>query len=343
MFFGGDSVVCKRLAGNLCYTYLRMNETQFPNFYVREIPIYGDTILAPMDGYSDWPFRSICRALGSAMSYTEFVKVEKILSRSKEPAKRLYYEEAERPVTFQIYGDDPDLILEAALKIQPLNPDIIDLNMGCPAKSIADRGAGVGMMPTPLKIAHTFKKLTSSLKVPVTGKIRLGWDRDKNYKLIARIVEENGGSLIAIHGRTKEQRYSGNADWDAIAEVKSLVKIPVIGSGDVKTIADIQRMKKHTNCDAVMIGRAAIANPWIFLGMDREQVPAQLLQETVREHLQKSIQFYGEEDGQRLFRKYAVQYLLLKTLDRDSRKEILKERPSGEFLEMLNQVYALTA
>jgi len=319
------------------------DQQQTPNFFVRDIPIYGDAILAPMDGYSDWPFRSLCRGLGSAMSYTEFVKVEKILSRSKEPAKRLYFEDAERPVTFQIYGDDPDLILEAALKIQPLHPDIIDINMGCPAKSIADRGAGVGMMPSPLKIAETFKKLTSALKIPVTGKIRLGWDRDKNYKVIARVVEENGGSLIAIHGRTKEQRYSGNADWDAIAEVKSLVKIPVIGSGDVKTVADIQRMKKHTNCDAVMIGRGAIANPWIFMGMDREQVPSQLVQETVREHLQKSIQFYGEEDGQRLFRKYAVQYLLLKTLDRDSRKEILKERPSGEFLEMLNQVYAMTA
>ncbi|HLA06759.1 MAG TPA: tRNA-dihydrouridine synthase family protein [Anaerolineales bacterium] len=320
-----------------------MNEARTPAFTVRDVPIQGDTILAPMDGYSDWPFRSICRALGSAMSYTEFVKVEKILSRSKEPAKRLYFEDAERPVTFQIYGDDPDLILEAALKIQPLHPDIIDINMGCPAKSIADRGAGVGMMPSPLKIAETFKKLTSALKIPVTGKIRLGWDRDKNYKVIARVVEENGGSLIAIHGRTKEQRYSGNADWDAIAEVKSLVKIPVIGSGDVKTVADIQRMKKHTNCDAVMIGRGAIANPWIFMGMDREQVPSQLVQETVREHLQKSIQFYGEEDGQRLFRKYAVQYLLLKTLDRDSRKEILKERPSGEFLEMLNQVYVSMA
>jgi nifR3 family TIM-barrel protein len=306
---------------------------------VREVPIYGDTILAPMDGYSDWPFRSICRALGSAMSYTEFVKVEKILSRSKEPAKRLYYEEAERPITFQIYGDDPDLILKAALQIQPLKPDIIDINMGCPAKSIADRGAGVGMMPSPLKIAETFKKLTSALKVPVTGKIRLGWDREKNYKLIARIVEENGGSLIAIHGRTKEQRYSGNADWDAIAEVKSTVRIPVIGSGDVRSVADIQRMKQHTNVNAVMIGRAAIANPWIFMGMDREQVPAELLKQTVHEHLQKSIQFYGEEDGQRLFRKYAVQYLLLRTLDRDSRKEILKERPSGEFLELLNQVY----
>jgi nifR3 family TIM-barrel protein len=296
-----------------------------------------------MDGYSDWPFRSICRALGSAMSYTEFVKVEKILSRSKEPAKRLYFEEAERPITFQIYGDDPDLILKAALKIEPLKPDIIDLNMGCPAKSIADRGAGVGMMPTPEKIARTFKLLTSNLKVPVTGKIRLGWDRDKNYKLIARIVEEEGGSLIAVHGRTKEQRYSGNADWDAVAEVKSTVRIPVIGSGDVRSVSDIQRMKQHTNCDAVMIGRAAIANPWIFMGLDREQVPAELLKQTVHEHLQKSVQFYGEEDGQRLFRKYAVQYLLLKTLDRDSRKEILKERPSGEFLELLNQVYVSMA
>ena len=315
-----------------------MNET--PTFHIRDVPIYGDTILAPMDGYSDWPFRSVCRALGSAMSYTEFVKVEKILSRrSKEPAKRLYYEEAERPITFQIYGDDPDLLLKAALKVQTLNPDIIDINMGCPAKSIADRGAGVGMMPTPLKIARTFRKLTAALQVPVTGKIRLGWDRNKNYKLIARIVEENGGSLIAIHGRTKEQRYSGNADWDAIAEVKSLVKIPVIGSGDIKAVADIRRMKAYTGCDAVMIGRAAIANPWIFAGFDREHVPPELLQQTVHEHLQKSIQFYGEEDGQRLFRKYAVQYLLLRTLDRDARKEILKERPSGEFLEILKQVY----
>jgi len=274
------------------------------------------------------------------MSYTEFVKVEKILSRrSREPAKRLYFEEVERPVTFQIYGDDPDLLLKAALKVQQLNPDIIDINMGCPAKSIADRGAGVGMMPTPLKIARTFRKLTAALRVPVTGKFRLGWDRNKNYKLIARIIEEEGGSLIAIHGRTKEQRYSGNADWDAIAEVKSLVKIPVIGSGDVKVVADIQRMRDHTGCDAVMIGRAAIANPWIFAGFDREQVPPELLQQTVHQHLHKSIQFYGEEDGQRLFRKYAVQYLLLRTLDRDARKEILKERPSGEFLEMLKQVY----
>ncbi len=320
-----------------------MNETKSPHFHIRDVPIYGDTVLAPMDGYSDWPFRSLCRELGSAMSYTEFVKVEKILSRSKEPAKRLYYTDVERPITFQIYGDDPDLILKAALKIEPLNPDIIDLNMGCPAKSIADRGAGVGMMPSPLRIARTFRKLVKHIRVPITGKIRLGWDRNKNYKLIARVVEEEGGSLIAVHGRTKEQRYTGNADWDAIAEVKSIVKIPVIGSGDVKTVADISRMKKHTNCDAVMIGRGALANPWIFSGLDREQVSAAQVQETVRKHLAKSVEFYGDEDGSRLFRKYAVQYLLMQTLTRETRKQILKPMPSGEFLQMLNQVYAVTA
>ncbi len=319
-----------------------MNESKTPNFFVRDIPIHGDTILAPMDGYSDWPFRSLCRELGSAMSYTEFVKVEKILSRSKEPAKRLFFKEEERPITFQIYGEDPDLILKAALKIQERNPDIIDLNMGCPAKTIADRGAGVGMMPSPLRIARTFRKLVKHLRVPVTGKIRLGWDRNKNYKLIARIVEEEGGSLIAVHGRTKEQRYSGNADWDAVAEVKSLVKIPVIGSGDIKTVADIERMKQHANVDAVMIGRGAIADPWIFARIDRDQVAPQMLQDLIRKHLARCVEFYGDEDGSRLFRKYAVQYLLMHTLTREERKEILKPRPSGEFAKMLEQIYAVT-
>jgi nifR3 family TIM-barrel protein len=320
-----------------------MNEGKTSNFFIRDIPIHGDTVLAPMDGYSDWPFRSLCRELGSAMSYTEFVKVEKILSRSKEPAKRLLFKEAERPMTFQIYGEDPDLILKAALKIQELDPDVIDLNMGCPAKTIADRGAGVGMMPSPLRIARTFRQLVKHLRVPVTGKIRLGWDSNKNYKLIARIVEEEGGSLIAVHGRTKEQRYAGDADWDAIAEVKSLVKIPVIGSGDVKTVADIDHMKNHTNVDAVMIGRGAIANPWIFARIDRDQVTPQMMQDLIHKHLARCVEFYGDEDGSRLFRKYAVQYLLMHTLTREERKEILKPRPSGEFAKILEQIYAVTA
>jgi len=310
-----------------------------PTFHVRNIPVYGDVILAPMDGYSDWPFRSLCRSLGSAMSYSEFVHVEKILSRSKRPLSKLHYEEMERPVVFQIYGDDPDLIVKASLKVEELGPDIIDINMGCPSKSIAHRGAGVGLMKTPLKIAEIFKRLSTALKVPVTGKIRLGWDTCRSYKLIARIVEENGGSLIAIHGRTKEQAYSGEADWDAVAEVKSLAKIPVIGSGDIRLVADIDRLKNHSGCDAVMIGRGAIVNPWIFSRLDRDQVPPEQVKQTLRAHLERNIQFYGEEDGQRLFRKHAIQYLLLRSLDRETRKKILQPRPSGEFLALVNEMY----
>lgn len=253
---------------------------------------------------------------------------------------KLHYEEAERPVVFQIYGDDPEQIVQAALIVQELGPDMIDINMGCPAKSVAARlGAGVGLMRTPLKIACLFRKLSSVVRVPVTGKIRLGWDDQRTYKLVARIVEENGGSLIAVHGRTKEQNYGGQADWDAIAEVKAAVKIPVIGNGDVKTVADIERLKRYTGCDAVMIGRAAIANPWIFSRLDRDQVPPVQVRETMRQHMEHNIQFYGPEDGQRLFRKHAVQYLLIRTLSRDDRKRILQVRPPAEFMALLEQVY----
>ncbi len=313
--------------------------TQSPNFHVRDVPVYGDAILAPMDGYSDWPFRSVCRALGSAMSYTEFVKVEHVLHSPRHTRAKLYYEEAERPVVFQIYGDDPDQIVQAALVVQELGPDIIDINMGCPARSVASRGAGVGLMRTPLKIARLFRKLSGSLRVPYTGKIRLGWEDRPTYKLVARIVEENGGSLIAIHGRTKEQNYGGQADWDAIAAVKAAVKIPVIGNGDVKCAADIQRLKQYTGCDAVMIGRAAIADPWIFSGLDREEVPPEQVHATMREHLRRNVKFYGEEDGQRLFRKHAVQYLLMRQLSREDRKRILQARPPAEFLALLEHIY----
>lgn len=319
-----------------------MNEVKSPNFYVRDVPVYGDVILSPMDGYSDWPFRSICRDLGSAMSYTEFVQVERILGKPRYTQAKLHYETVERPVVFQIYGDDPETILQAALRVQDMGPDIIDINMGCPADTVAHRGAGVGLMRFPMKVARIFKDLTAALKVPVTGKIRLGWENCRSYKLIARIVEENGGSLIAIHGRTKEQSYSGCADWDAIAEVRATVKIPVIGNGDVKKVADIERMKQHTGCDAVMIGRAAIANPWIFSGLDREQVSPEQVKQTIKEHLERNIKFYGMEDGQRLFRKYAVQYLLLRSLTRDDRKKILMERPPGEFLAIVNEIYSAT-
>jgi nifR3 family TIM-barrel protein len=312
-----------------------------PTFHVGGIPIYGESILSPMDGVSDWPFRSLCRRLGSAMSYTEFVRAEDVLQGRASVSKRLTFDESERPVAFQIYGDDPDKIVEAALRIRRLEPDTIDLNMGCPAKSVANRGAGVGMMRTPLKIAKTIRKLVAALDIPVTGKMRLGWNDCQTYKLVARIVEEEGGALIAIHGRTKEQGYGGVADWDAIAEVKASVEIPVVGNGDVRTVTDVKRMQAYTGCEAVMIGREAMANPWIFSGRDREQVPPQEVRQFMREHLKRNIEFYGEEDGQRLFRKYVAQYLMMKRLTREERRNILSKRPPEEFLAILDEV-ALT-
>jgi nifR3 family TIM-barrel protein len=311
-----------------------------PTFRVRDIPVYGDAILAPMDGFSEWPYRSLCARLGSAMSYTEFVKAENIIRACEHMAPRLTFDEVERPVVFQIWGDEPEQLLEAALRIQDMSPDIIDINMGCPAKSVANRGAGVGLMRTPLKIARIFRKLSAALEVPVTGKIRLGWDNCRSYKLVARIIEENGGALIAVHGRTKEQGYGGQADWDAIAEIKSIVKIPVIGNGDVRIVADIDRMKTHTGCDAVMIGRAAIGNPWIFSRIERDQVPPELVRQMMNRHLERNIQFHGPRKGLILFRKHALRYLKLQRLPRATRTRIFTQSTVEGFKSLLDETLA---
>ncbi|RME50207.1 MAG: tRNA dihydrouridine synthase DusB [Caldilineae bacterium] len=280
-----------------------------PTFFIRDIPIYGDKILSPMSNYSDMPFRAICRQFGSAMSYTEFVAVESILHGNPDAFRRLRYDPAERPVVFQIFGADVDLILRAAQQIEALQPDIIDINMGCSAKKVASRGAGAGLLKTPRKIARIFRTLTRALSVPVTGKIRLGWDENSlNYLEVAKILEDNGAAAIAVHGRTKTQAYRGKANWDAIAEIRQSVRIPVIGNGDVQTVEDVARMKAHTGCEAVMIGRAAIGNPWIFAGKNPQDVTLTDRIALIRRHLRAMVDFYGEERGLVLFRKHVVKY-----------------------------------
>jgi tRNA-dihydrouridine synthase B len=310
-----------------------------PLFRVKDIPVYGDALLAPMDGFSEWPYRSLCARLGSAMSYTEFVKAKNIIRAYEHMAPRLTFDEAERPVVFQIWGEDPAELLEAALRVQDKSPDIIDINMGCPARGVANIGAGVGLMRTPLKIARIFHRLSSVLEVPVTGKIRLGWEDCRSYRLVARILEENGAALIAVHGRTKEQGYSGQADWDAVAEIKSMVKIPVIGNGDVKSVADIDRMKASTGCDAVMIGRAAIGNPWIFSRLERDQVPAEEVRRMMHLHLERNMAFHGPRKGLILFRKHALHYLKLQRLPRATRTLIFTQNSPESFMAMLDEVF----
>jgi nifR3 family TIM-barrel protein len=316
-----------------------MSGSQTPTFWVREIPVYGDLILSPMDGYSDLPFRALARSLGSAMSYTEFINAIDVLFGHPHLERKLTFQQSERPVVYQIFDDDPDRLVQAALKLRPRNPDIIDINMGCSARTVSGRGAGAGLLRTPEKIARIFSRLTKELDIPITGKIRLGWDdSSRNYLDTARIIEDNGGSLIAVHGRTKAQGYTGSADWDAIAEVRQAVSVPVIANGDVKTVADIARIKAHTGCNAVMIARAAIGNPWIFSRMDREQVPAEILKATMLQHLDSMLGFYGADSGLVLFRKYAARYLTPYRLSGELRQTLMTSETKTEFLTLLDRV-----
>lgn len=318
-----------------------IRHTQEPSFYVRNIPIYGRSILSPMDGFSDLPFRSLARRLGSAMSYTEFVNAIDVVNAHPGLERRLTYSEEERPIVFQIFDDDPKRLLQAAILLRSRNPDIIDVNMGCSARTVAGRGAGAGLLREPAKIAEIFASLTSAFDIPITGKIRIGWDEDSlNYLEVARIVEDNGGALLAVHGRTKQQAYRGPANWEAIAEVKDALSIPVIGNGDVRTPADIQRMREQTGVDGVMVARAAIGNPWIFAGLAREEVSQEALQEMVVQHLAAMRTFYGEEQGLLLFRKHAARYISPYRLAKDQRERLLTSESPEEFLSLLRAIAA---
>jgi tRNA-dihydrouridine synthase B len=310
-----------------------------PTFFIGSLPIHGDVILAPMDSYSDMPFRSICRELGSAMSYTEFINALDILNGHPYVYKRLEFLPEERPVVFQIFDNHPDRMLEAALRLQALGPDVIDVNLGCSTRHVSGRGAGAGLLRTPATIAEIFQRLTRLLKVPVTAKMRLGWDEDsRNYLEVAHILEDNGAAAVAVHGRTKAQGYEGQADWDAIAEIRQAVSIPVIANGDVRGAADIDRLKTHTGCQAVMIGRGAIGNPWIFSRLDREQVPPETVRQTIHRHLDHMLSFYGPRRGLVSFRKHALRYLSGYPLLAVSRRRLMTTEDADEFLALVDTI-----
>jgi nifR3 family TIM-barrel protein len=313
-------------------------ESQQPDiaFRVREVPVYGRLVLAPMDGLSDRPFRSLTRRLGSAMSYSEFINTVDILYGTPHIEKKLSFYPYEHPIVIQIFDDDPERMLRGALKVRQRNPDILDVNLGCSAKTVTHRGAGAALLKTPDKIAQIISSLVKHLDIPVTAKIRLGWDDDsRNYLQIAHILEDNGAALIAVHGRTKKQGYTGQADWDAIAAVKQAVHIPVLANGDVRTQDDIRLIFDRTGCDGVMIGRGAMDNPWIFSGRDRHEIPDQEVLNTMLFHLDEMVAFYGEERGPVLFRKYAKRILMATQISQDQLTRLLTEPDHNQVRRLL--------
>ena len=307
-------------------------------FQIGDLKIKGNLVLAPMDGYTDWPFRSICRELGSAISYTEFVKAEDVLQRPHYIQNKIHFTKEERPVFIQVYGNRVDALLEASLRLQESGPDGIDINMGCPNRSIAGRGAGAGLMRSPLKVARIIKILKNSLDLPITAKIRLGWQDCQNGMLLSRIIEEFGGSLVAVHARSKEQGHEGQPDLSTLAEIKQALAIPVLGNGGIHRVSDIDAMIEATGCDGVMIGRGAVLNPWIFTRRDREEIRPAEVQELLLEHLERSLSFYGPEVGLVLFRKFAAGYLKPYQLDPALRKALLTETSPRHFTNKVKKV-----
>lgn len=318
---------------------LLTEQKELPAFFIGSIPVYGRLILAPMDGYTDHPFRLICRRWGSACSYSEFINAMDLEGRHPHISERMFFVDEERPFGYQILDNSPDRILMAATKLRPLNPDFFDVNLGCCSRSVCSRGAGAGLMREPEKTSQIIKMLVASMDIPITAKMRLGWDENSlNYMEVARRIEQTGAAALAVHGRTRVQAYGGSADWDAIARVKQELSIPVIGNGDVKSPEDIDRFFQHTGCDALMIGRGAVGNPWIFDHKHREDCSSKEILTTLKEHLSASIQFYGEDHGLVVFRKQAVNYVDGKWPSPEIRREILTTKDPLNFVEKIQSV-----
>ncbi len=236
-------------------------------FKIGNIELKNNIVIAPMAGISNSAFRRIVKEMGAGLIYAEMVSDKAIIYDNEKTKQMLYLTEEERPIAQQIFGSDIESFTESAkIVYEQMKPDIIDINMGCPVPKIAIKSqAGSALLKNPDKIKKIVKSVVQAVPCPVTVKIRSGWDeKNINAKLVAKICEEAGASAITIHGRTRKQGYSGNVDLDIIKEVKESVNIPVIANGDIKDIESAKKMLEYTKCDAIMIGRATLGNPWLI-------------------------------------------------------------------------------
>ncbi|SER89402.1 tRNA dihydrouridine synthase DusB [Lachnobacterium bovis] len=294
-----------------------MNNNQITKLKIGDVTLPNNLILAPMAGVTDLPFRILCKEQGAGLLCMEMISAKAILYKNKNTQSLLAIDEREKPVSLQLFGSDPDIMAQIAKEIEDRPYDILDINMGCPVPKIVNNGEGSALMKNPKLVGEIIEKVSKATKKPVTVKFRKGFDDEHvNAVEIAKIAQESGAAAVAVHGRTREQYYSGKADWDIIRQVKEAVSIPVIGNGDLLTAEDVIAMKEQTNCDGFMIARGAQGNPWIFKQIlhyfeTGEHLAKPSLEEVanmILRHGKMMIDFKGEYTGVREMRKHAAWY-----------------------------------
>lgn len=284
-------------------------------FCIGSLPFDGSAWLAPLASVTSAPFRQICLELACGQAVTEMVSSEALIRDVRKIARRMQRAQGEMTLVVQLFGALPEVMAGAAvLAVQQARADIIDINMGCPVRKILGTGAGVALMRDPDRAAAIVERVARAVgpSVPVTVKMRAGWNDEVNATTVARKVVEAGAQAITVHGRTREQYHTGETRWDVIAQVKQAVRVPVIGNGGVRGAEDAKAMREQTGCDAVMIGRAAMGNPWVFKSVaeDREHTPP--IEErfrVLRRHVDLHLRYAGEHATAREMRKHLGWYL----------------------------------
>ncbi|MCL2611590.1 MAG: tRNA dihydrouridine synthase DusB [Defluviitaleaceae bacterium] len=287
------------------------------NIQIGSVKIDGNIFLAPLAGYTDLPFRELCREMGASLVYSELISAKGIVYGSENTKKLTETSESERPVTIQLFGSEPEILARAAQMIEHLPYDILDINMGCPVPKVVKHGEGAGLMADYKRVGKIVKVVSSAINKPVTVKIRKGINGETTALDVAKAAEENGALAIGVHGRMREQYYEGLADLEITAKVKEAVSVPVIHSGDVVDGISAVNVFKETNCDAIMIGRGAFGNPWIFKEINHflktgEILPAPTQEEKIAkclEHAQSLMKHKGEYTAIREMRKHTGNYI----------------------------------